>query len=164
MTKKVDQQVAELQNKVEELEQKWKRALADYHNLKRRTEEEKTNFIRFASAAVVLKFVPILENMEKIGTSGSAQFDQGTAMIIRQFYDMLKSEGIEPIAGEGQQFDPTKHEAVETVEGATDNIIVSIVAPGWTMRGSVIQPAKVRVSKHHELIDTNKSDEPVDVF
>jgi len=112
--------------------------------------------------------LPVLDNLE---SAQSHLNDQGLAMVIKQFNDMLQSEGVEQVEAEGKQFDPNLHEAVEVVdpeqgrgvaEGEKDDSIVKVLAKGYKMNGRVIRPAKVIVSRKTE--SAQKTDEnPVDV-
>lgn len=147
MPKKTNQQVEQLQSRIQELEDKWKRALADYTNLKRHTAEERADFVKFAGTLLILKFLPVLENLDKVAACGSQSTDQGLELIKKQFRDILKTEGVEEIAAAGQEFDPHYHEAVEIVSSDQDNKVVEVLSPGWVMHGRVIAPAKVRVGK-----------------
>lgn len=134
-------------NKHEELEAQLKRALADYQNLERRVSEERQLLTQLTSGLVIEKFLPVLDNLE---TAQSHLNDQGLAMVIKQFNDLLQSEGVEQIQAEGQPFDPNLHEAAEVVEGEQDGIVVKVLAKGYKIRGRVIRPAKVIVSKKPE--------------
>ena len=89
-------------DKTKALEEQLKRALADYANLKKRTEEEKTSVVRFANTVLIVKFLDILDNLE---TAQKNLNDQGLELVIKKFQDALKSEKIEEIkALEGRSF------------------------------------------------------------
>lgn len=127
-----------------ELENQLKRALADYQNLERRVGEERSLLSQLSSALVIEKFLPVLDNLQ------SAQDhlnDEGLALVIKQFKDVLNSEGVEEIEAEGQEFDPNLHEAAEVVEGEKDNIIVKVLSKGYKINDKVLRPAKVIVSR-----------------
>ncbi|MBI4039424.1 nucleotide exchange factor GrpE [Candidatus Daviesbacteria bacterium] len=147
MPKTTNQQIAQLQSRIQELEDKWKRALADYTNLKRHTEEERADFVKFAGTLIILKLLPVLENLDKVTDYGSQSTDQGLELIKKQFRDILKTEGVEEITAAGQEFDPHYHEAVEIIPSDQDNKVVAVLSPGWVMHGRVIRPAKVKVGK-----------------
>lgn len=129
---------------VEELENQLKRALADYHNLERRVDEERKLLSQLSSIILIEKFLPILDNLEN---AQSHLKDEGLDIVIKQFKDVLTSEGVEEIDAEGTQFDPNLHEAIEVAEGPDEGRIVKVVAKGYKVNNKVLRPAKVVVSK-----------------
>ncbi len=149
-----DQVVQSDPNKQEELEGQLKRALADYQNLERRVSEERQLLSQLSSALVIEKFLPVLDNLE---SAQSHLNDQGLAIVIKQFNDVLQSEGVEQIMAEGQQFDPNLHEAAEVTEEGEDGKIVKVLAKGYKINSRIIRPAKVIVSQKPE--SAQKSDE-----
>ena len=138
-------------NKQEELENQLKRGFADYKNLERRVAQERQLLSQLSSALVIEKFLPVMDNLE----SAQAHLnDQGLAMVIKQFKDVLQSESVEEIGQVGEQFDPNMHEAAEVVDGDTQNAVVKVINKGYKMEGKVIRPAKVVVSRKAESAST----------
>lgn len=128
----------------QELEDQLKRALADYQNLERRVEQERRLLSTLSSAILIEKFLPVLDNLE------SAQKhlnDEGLDMVIKQFKDVLTSEGVSEIEAEGQEFDPNLHEAIETSEGTNDGRIVKVLRKGYKLGDKVLRAAQVVVEK-----------------
>lgn len=124
-----------------ELEEKYLRAMADYQNLEKRVEREKDNFVKFANAVLILKMLPILDNLQR---AGEHLKDQGIDLVIKQFKEALSSQGVTEINSRGTTFDPELHEAVDKVVGEEDKVI-DIVESGYKMGEKVIRPAKVTV-------------------
>lgn len=143
--KKTDDKIN--QEKNDQLEVQLKRALADYQNLERRVEQEKKILSDLYSAIVIEKFLPILDNLE---TAQKHLNDQGLSLVIAQFKDVLSTEGVEEINAEDQEFNPKFHEAVDTIEGEKNNIVVKVVAKGYKINNRVIRPVKVVVTKAKE--------------
>ena len=138
---------SKIDEKYQLLEQQLKRTLADYQNLERRVEEERRLLSTLSSAIVIEKFLPVLDNLV------SAQKhlnDQGLEMVIKQFDDLLRSEGVSEIEAEGQMFDPQLHEATEVKVGENDNMIVSTVRKGYKINDRVLRPAQVIVERKSE--------------
>lgn len=140
---KVDKPKPKKESTHQELQDQLKRALADYQNLERRVEEERRLVGQLSSAVLVEKFLPVLDNLEK---AQSHLKDEGLEMVIRQFKDILESEGIEEINAEGAQFDPNLHEAVEVAEGPDEGRVVKVQVKGYKMNDKVLRVAKVVVS------------------
>lgn len=142
--------------KHQELENQLKRALADYQNLERRTEEERRLLGQLYSAILVEKFLPVLDNLE----SAQAHLnDQGLEIVIKQFKDILASEGVEEIQADGQKFDPNLHEALEAHEGENENSIVKVVRKGYKLNDKVIRPAQVVVERKSANQASEKKEE-----
>lgn len=133
-----------LRGKVDELKNQLARALADYDNLRKRTEAEKEVWIKLASQGLLIKLLPVLDTLD------SAQRhldDQGLAIAISQFKQILAEEGLEEIKpGKGNRFDPRIHEAIESISGGKHGEIAELVLTGWKFKdGSVVRPARVKV-------------------
>ena len=127
-----------------ELEEKLKRALADYHNLEKRIEEERKLLSKLSASLLIEKLLPILDNLEQAQSHFN---DQGLEIVLKQFRDILQTEGVEEIPAVGVQFDPHLHEAVETQAGEQENRIARVLAKGYKIDNTVIRPAKVIVVK-----------------
>ena len=123
------------------------RALADYDNLRKRTESDVAQMQRTAGLKIVLKLLPTLDILE------SAQKhlqDQGLAIAIAEFKNVLKEEGIEEIDTKGR-FDEGVHEAVELVSGGKNGEIAEVIMSGYKfIDGLVIRHAKVKVYKNSQ--------------
>ena len=135
--------IAILEKKVEELENQWKRALADYQNLEKRIGREQENFIRFANEGLLDKILNVFDNLER---ACRAKEDRGLAMIKNEFWEVLVSEGVERIKTKGEIFDPHLMDAVELVAGRK-NYVVEEVSPGYLYRDKCLRPARVKVGK-----------------
>jgi molecular chaperone GrpE len=122
------------------------RALADYDNLSKRVERERQDFGKLASVGVIIKLLPVLDNLE------SAQVhlkDQGLAISIGEFKKVLSEEGLTEIRPEvGSEFNHETMEAIEVTQGESNNKISELVLVGWKYNdGIVVRHAKVKVSK-----------------
>ena len=84
----------ELQKQIDELTNKWKRALADYQNLEKRVNEEKGEFVKFSNALLINKLLTVLDSLE---AAEKHLKDQGLTIAINQLRNILKDEGVEEI-------------------------------------------------------------------
>jgi len=132
--RKLEEEIAEFTNK-------WKRALADYQNLEKRIVQEKEEFAKFASAALLDKLLPILDSLEKCQIHLE---DKGLSLILEQLERVLESEGLEEIQAEGEEFDPQLMDAVEMTKGKK-NKVIEVVLKGYKLNNKVLRPAKVKV-------------------
>lgn len=134
MRKKKDKKIADL-------EDKWKRALADYDNLRKRIEKEKADFVKFSNASLIDKLLSVLDGLEKCAEHLK---DKGLDMVLEQFKKVLESEGLKEIEVKGKKFDPEKMDAVEIGPGPEDKVI-GVVSKGYLLNGKVLRPSKVKV-------------------
>lgn len=130
-------------NQTDELKNQLARALADYDNLVKRIERERQDLEKLTSLRVILKLLPVLDNLR---ASLKHLNDPGLAIALKDFEEVLKSEGIEEIKIDvGSDFDHNLHEATEIVAGKKGKI-VEVVLPGWKFtNGPVIRHTKVKV-------------------
>lgn len=133
------------------------RALADYDNLSKRVDRERQDLGKIASVGMIVRLLPVLDNLESAQTHLQ---DQGLAISIVEFKKVLSEEGLTEIVPKaGDVFDTELMEAIEVVNGASDNTISEAVLSGWKYSdptspsglrgasGTVVRHAKVKVSK-----------------
>lgn len=155
----------------------WKRALADYDNLKKETAKEREEMGKFAMGMAAMSFLEVFENYKKaMGHQPDldmtkeikeikeiteiedkvlpklkevGQWLEGVGHIKNQFADVLKQMGVEEIKTVGEKFNPAFHEAVgeEKIEGKEAGMIVREVEGGYKMGERTVKAAKVIVSK-----------------
>ncbi len=142
----VKKQLEEAKAKCEEYLNGWKRERADFLNYKKGEMERIGDLAKYANEEIILNILPVLDNLLLAQMHIS---DNGLAQVIKQFQDLLKKEGIEPIKTIGEQFNPNVMEAVEelTVEEKEPNIVVEEAQRGYTMNGKIIRVARVKVTK-----------------
>jgi len=125
--------------KIKELEENWKRALADYKNLERRVAEERLDFVKFANATLLLKLFEVYDSIK----AGLSHEKQALEPVFKQLKKVLESEGLKVIkVEEGANFDL---KTMEVVEGSTGEKVSKVVRDGFTLNGKVIRPARVEL-------------------
>lgn len=139
-------QVEKLQQRCEELENNWKRALADYKNLERRTAEEKLEFAEFANMVLIQRLLPIIDNLEMLEKHVE---DTGLKMIIKEFKQVLEDNGATAIESDGKQFDSETMDCVETAEceEKSHDTVMETLTRGYKFKTKILRPARVRVGK-----------------
>lgn len=143
--------ITALEEKVTELENNWKRALADYRNLEKRFVEEREAIVQFANSTLILRMLPILDNLEMLEKHNNS--DEGLKMILVGFRELLREEGIEEIEVAGKDFDANEMDALETVEGEKGKVF-EVVKKGYKLKGRVLRPASVKVGSGKGLDDS----------
>ncbi len=136
--------IDELQKQLDEATNNWKRALADYQNLEKRGQAEKEEIVRYANRELILKLLPVLDNLEKLVAHLK---DDGAKLILNQFQDILRNVDVQRIDVIGKDFDPEEMECVDVVESNEENKVLEETRPGYRLKGKVIRPALVKVGK-----------------
>jgi len=109
------QKISSLETQLEEKEENWKRALADYKNLERRTIKEKEETAKFANFILIAELIVVHDNLDMLKRHSE---DKGLIMIADQFAEILENAGLTKMDVIGKDFDEAFMEAVDTQEGA----------------------------------------------
>ncbi|MDE0041032.1 MAG: nucleotide exchange factor GrpE [Candidatus Poribacteria bacterium] len=130
------------------------RKIAEYDNLKKRAERRAEESSKYAIEGVIKDIIPIIDSVERAieSTSKSKDFDalsEGIQLIHKQLLDSLQRRSINPIETIGENFDPTRHEAIMHVESeeVPENAVIEEFQRGYTLHDRVIRPSMVSVSK-----------------
>jgi len=125
---------------------------ADFENLKRRCDRQLSEAKNYATERLVLQLLEVVDELELAVKTGETANDgkpllEGVQMTLRKFRKVLEQEGVSPIECEGKIFDPSKHNAVATVEreGVKDCTVGEEVRKGYIMKDRVIRPSIVNV-------------------
>ncbi len=141
-----------LQEKIEELEDRVKRQMAEFENFRKRSEKEKSAMFETGAKSVVEKILPVVDNFER-GLSGLSEEEQkqpfagGMNMIYKQLITELEKLEVKPIEAVGCEFNPEFHNAVMQVESEEyeSGIIAQELQKGYTYRDSVVRHSMVAV-------------------
>ncbi len=132
----------------------WQRTQAEFSNYKKRQVTERAQMRTHVSADVLRKLLPVVDDFERALSTMPIEFNkltwsEGVLLIKYKLDAILKSEGVEPIKTDGQEFDPRYHEAVTYEETADykESYIIGEVQKGYTLGERVLRPALVRVAK-----------------
>ena len=134
--------IENLRKQSEEYLNGWRRAKADYLNLKKDMEQQGREIKEWMSKMFILPLLEIMDNFDRAGT-----LEAGIENIKKQLEDYLKANGVEAMNAIGEKFNPLKHEAIESVEGGELGIVAEETQKGYLMGGEVLRPAKVKVYK-----------------
>jgi molecular chaperone GrpE len=133
----------------EEYKAGWKRALADYENLKKQTQKEKEEFAKFANLNLILELIPVYNNFKLSfehlpDEIKDNNWVKGVDHIEKQFMKVLEDNGLQQIIPQvNDEFNPQEMEAVES--NGEKNKIDKVVAIGYKLKDKVVVPAKVIV-------------------
>ena len=142
-----------MEEKIEELEDRVKRQMAEFDNFRKRTEKEKSHMYEVGARDVIEKILPVVDNFER--GLASVPEDQkenpvivGMDKIYSQLMTTLTDLGVEPIEAVGEEFDPNYHNAVMHVEDEElgENVVAEEFQKGYMYKDTVIRHSMVKVA------------------
>jgi len=150
----IDQLRRQLQEKTEEAARNYDlylRERAEAANFKKRLAREKSEALRFASEPLVRDLLPVVDNLERAveHAEGDGQsVIEGVRLVLKSLLDILGRHGVKRIEAVGEQFDPTRHEAMAQVESLEHepNQVVDQHHSGYLLHDRLLRPALVTVS------------------
>ena len=129
------------------------RAVADYQNLQKRVEKDRTRLYQKTVEEAVQHMLPVADNLSRAleaaqNTEGAEDILEGLKLLEKEFYSALEKFGVKPIEAVGTEFDPHYHEAVmsEQHENTPPTTVVRELKKGFAMGDRVIRHAQVTVS------------------
>jgi molecular chaperone GrpE len=131
------------------------RTTAEFDNYRKRTDRERREHSEFVAADLIRDLLPLVDDLERAlsapvdsGAPQIATYRNGIELIHRQFLEVLKRRGVEPLEVVGLRFDPEWHEAIghEAVDGVTEGQITSEVRRGYRLGSRLLRPAMVKVA------------------
>ena len=141
-----------LQEKVDELEDRVKRQMAEFDNFRKRSEKEKSAMFETGAKSVVEKILPVVDNFER-GLAGLSEeelkqpFAEGMNKVYKQLMVELEKLEVKPIEAVGCEFNPDLHNAVMQVESEEyeSGVVAQEMMKGYTYRDSVVRHSMVAV-------------------
>jgi len=132
--------------KEEDFKAKYYYLAAEIENMRRRSEREKENLLKFGNEKVLSGLVGVVDNFDLTVNALRADND----MIRAQFLDVLKQNGLTQVEALGKKFDPNFHEALSQApaEGKEDEEIIQVYQQGYSLNGRLLRAAKVVVVKN----------------
>lgn len=150
--KKNDAKCEAMQVKIDELEDRVKRQMAEFENFRKRTDKEKAMMFETGAKSVIEKILPVVDNFERgLATipedDENSAFANGMKMIYKQMMDELDKLGVKPIEAVGQEFDPNFHNAVMQVESEEyeSGIVAQELMKGYMYHETVVRHSMVAV-------------------
>ena len=150
--KKKDKKQDAMKEKVEELEDRVKRQMAEFDNFRKRTEKEKAAMFETGAKSVIEKILPVVDNFERGLASVSEEekdgaLAQGMQMIYKQLMTELGNLDVKPIPAVGEEFNPEFHNAVMQTQSDEfeSGVVAQELQKGYTYRDSVVRHSMVAV-------------------
>ncbi len=148
-------EVAALTQKNKDLEDKYLRSEAEIQNAQRRYSKERANLVKYESQRLGKDILASVDNLEralqvKADDEASSQLKKGIEMTLEGLVRALKDNGIEEIKADGEKFDPTLHQAVQSVPAENDDQkghVVQVLQKGYVYKDRTLRPAMVVVAQ-----------------
>lgn len=143
-----EEQESEREN---QLKEQLIRLQADFTNYKRRSENEKKDYLSLGSQKVILDLLGVVDNFERalLQESEKDGFFEGVELIYNQLVELIKKYEVEEINELNVKFDPNLHHGVlvEEREGVEEGLVIEVLQKGYKMKEKVLRPAMVKVSQ-----------------
>ncbi len=113
LKKKLEEQKDEIADKDDRL----KRLMAEFDNFKKRSAKEREGLYNTLVSDIAISLLPVIDNLEKAVSAATEDenYKHGVELVLKQFKDVLKANGINEIEAVGKTFDPELHEAISSV-------------------------------------------------
>ena len=149
---------AAVEQELAELKDRYLRLAADFENFRKRALKDREEAHHFGHQNLVKDLLPSVDNLERAvdharkGGDGSSGLLEGVELVLRELHAVLARHGVTPIDALGQPFDPALHEAMAQVPDGSKppNTVVEVFQRGHQLRGRLLRPARVVVSRPPE--------------
>ncbi|MFN8486468.1 MAG: nucleotide exchange factor GrpE [Caldilineaceae bacterium] len=147
-------ELAKKQAEKDDLFDKLQRTVAEAQNSRRRQERQLNEELERASARIIKRLLPVIDDFGLAFQNVPAELDSTTTawvdgfrQIQKKLSNLLEEEGVTPLTPDGE-FDPNKHEAVtsEPSETVASGHIIDTLRTGYEYKGRVLRPGLVRVA------------------
>lgn len=143
--------IEKLQAENAELKNQYYKAYADADNLKKRTQKEFEQAMKYRIQSFASEILPVVDNLERALSSETSdeKMKTGIEMIYAQLIAALNKEGVEEIEAQDKEFDPQVHQALmsEKVEGVEPNQVIEVLQKGYKIKDRVLRASLVKVSE-----------------
>jgi molecular chaperone GrpE len=163
----MEAKIAELESAVAEAKDRYLRSAADFDNYKKRARQQQLETIQHASADLIARLLPALDDLHKALDHKPKGVDEswvkGLELSVRKLEEALSAHGLEPIHAVGVLFDPKLHEAIGYEESAEhpEDTVTSELRRGYRIRDRVVRPALVKVARPPELPASDGESTPI---
>ncbi|MFH0753562.1 MAG: nucleotide exchange factor GrpE [Candidatus Omnitrophota bacterium] len=147
--------IEKLTQELGEAKDKYIRLFAEFDNMRKRNERERSALIKYAHEEVIIEMLGFFEDFErtiiaaKASPSDNANLIKGIEMVYERMQQLLKKYDVREIEALGKKFDHERHEALLAVEAdeSDEGTILEVFQKGYTLGERVVRTAKVKVSK-----------------
>jgi molecular chaperone GrpE len=141
---------SELAAELERIEDRYKRALADLDNYRKRAARELEMRVAAAQEAIIEDWLDVVDTLERaMQMEANEPCREGLGAVMEPMNSVLVREGVHRVGAPGERFDPQRHEAIAVQESAQapDQTILAVQRSGFALGDRVIRPAQVVVAR-----------------
>ena len=150
------EEIAKLRADFQDLTDRHLRLAAEFNNFRRRSEQERLGAWGRAQADLIGKFLDVLDDLDRVAKLDLSNATveaimEGVDLVERKFMRTLEDAGVEVIDPAGETFDPERMEAMMRVPAESeeqDDSVAQVVQKGYSLKGTLVRPARVAVFKH----------------
>jgi molecular chaperone GrpE len=148
-----DSDLATLQRERVELLDTTRRLQADFENYRKRVVREQTALVQRSTEGLIEQLLPVLDSFELAvrnleGSDVDEKVRKGIELVFAELTGVMERTGLERIEAKGAPFDPNEHEAVlHDDDGDGEPRVDDVLRSGWKLKGRVLRPAMVKVSR-----------------
>ncbi len=145
----------ELSAELERLEDRYKRALADLENYRKRSARELERRVQEARESLIRDWLEAVDSVERaLRMEPGGHCAEGLRAVLHQMEGVLERQGTHRIGAVGDRFDPERHEAVAVQPSADvpDRTVIAVERSGFAVGDHVIRPAQVVVARTPEHV------------
>ena len=164
---KNESHLLKLEEELQSLRDEKLRLLAEMENIRKRSEKDKVDSIRYGSMNLAKEILSINDNLsralesaksEEKGSDSINNLIDGLIMVQKEFINILNKNGVEKIESMEKKFDHNFHQAVLEIETSDyeEGLVVQEIQSGYTMHDRLLRPAMVGVSKKPENVKKDK--------
>lgn len=147
-----DEAVERLRGEVAQLDDRWRRALADLDNYRKRSAAEVERRSGEARERLLTDWLEVVDSVERAlrMRPGDDTEDEGLRPVLQQMEALLQRHGLRRVGAVGEPFDPERHDAigVRETDELPDRAIADVARSGWALGDRVLRPAQVLVARH----------------
>jgi molecular chaperone GrpE len=124
---------------------------ADFENYRKQAMKRETAIVERASESLLEQLLPVLDSFDaalvQLSDATDPALRKGVELVFAQLVGVLEHAGLERIDAAGKPFDPNEHEAVLQEDGDGDPLVAETMRTGYRLKGRVLRPAMVKVSR-----------------
>ncbi len=168
--KELTQEIESLKAQLEDRTGQYVRISADFDNFRKRNQKERDEMEDQIKCSTIVELLPVVDNFErarsqiKPQTDGEMNIHKSYQSVYKQLVECLKRIGVSPMRAEGQEFDPTLHEAVlrENTNEFPDGTVIEELVRGYQLGTRVLRHAMVKVAVAQDPVITSDEDRQAD--
>jgi molecular chaperone GrpE len=146
----VEADLEELSRERDDFRELAQRVQADFENYRKRMLREQTDKMERANESLIEQLLSVLDSFE-LALANVSETDEkvrkGVELVYAELLGVLEKAGLERIDALGKPFDPHEHEAVAQEDGDGEPVVCDILRSGYRLKGRVLRPATVRVTR-----------------